>query len=132
MTPHHSNVRDVVFDLLEPLDRRSAHGQGAFAEMDADGAVAVLAEADRYAWEKLAGTFGNVVNVVPQVAGLPEGAGTLAQQRLAELMCTNRWVTMVLTGPDAGSDVGSARIRAVPQPEDPEVQARPGAEGVTL
>lgn len=187
MTHYRSNVRDMVFDLLELLDRGSAYGQGPFADMDADAAVAVLAEADRYARDKLAETFSDVgrepvtfdpelhsvalpkayraaaldylasgwpdldyqtagpegsavppslrwcvtelmlganpaipqgVNVVPQVAGLLESAGTPAQQRLAQLILSNHWmVTMVLTEPDAGSDVGSARTRAVPQPD---------------
>lgn len=184
MTHYRSNVRDMVFDLLELLDRRSTYGQGAFAEMDADAALAVLTEADRYAREKLARTFSDVgrapvtlepeqhsvalptayraaaidyltsgwpdldyptagpgdavppslrwcvtelmlganpaigqgVNAVPQVAGLLESAGTPAQQRLAELIRAKRWMaTMVLTEPDAGSDVGAARTRAVPQ-----------------
>src|SRR3954449_8571643 len=42
--------------------------------------------------------------------------GTPDQQRLAELMIENRWgATMVLTEPDAGSDVGAGRTRAVRQ-----------------
>lgn len=57
------------------------------------------------------------VNVVPQVAGLLESADTPARRRLAELIRANHWmVTMVLTEPDAGSDVGAARTRAIPQP----------------
>jgi alkylation response protein AidB-like acyl-CoA dehydrogenase len=42
--------------------------------------------------------------------------GTPDQKRLAELMIEHRWgATMVLTEPDAGSDVGAGRTRAVRQ-----------------
>src|SRR3954449_395648 len=44
--------------------------------------------------------------------------GTPDQQRLAELMIERGWgATMVLTEPDAGSDVGAGRTRAVQQPD---------------
>ena len=44
--------------------------------------------------------------------------GTPAQQRLAQLMVDRHWgATMVLTEPDAGSDVGAGRTKAVPQPD---------------
>ncbi|MGY1642196.1 acyl-CoA dehydrogenase [Geodermatophilus sp. SYSU D00703] len=44
--------------------------------------------------------------------------GTPDQKRLAELMVEKRWgATMVLTEPDAGSDVGAGRTRAVQQPD---------------
>ena len=44
--------------------------------------------------------------------------GTPEQQRLAQLMVDRRWLaTMVLTEPDAGSDVGAGRTRAVRQPD---------------
>ncbi|MGY1693243.1 acyl-CoA dehydrogenase [Geodermatophilus sp. SYSU D01105] len=44
--------------------------------------------------------------------------GTPDQKRLAELVVEKRWgATMVLTEPDAGSDVGAGRTRAVPQPD---------------
>jgi alkylation response protein AidB-like acyl-CoA dehydrogenase len=44
--------------------------------------------------------------------------GTPEQQRWAQLMVDNRWAaTMVLTEPDAGSDVGAGRTRAVQQPD---------------
>lgn len=56
------------------------------------------------------------INVVPQVVRLLETEGTEDQQRLARLIRDKRWmVTMVLTEPDAGSDVGAARTRAYPQ-----------------
>lgn len=42
--------------------------------------------------------------------------GTPEQQRLAELIVDNHWgATMVLTEPDAGSDVGAGRTKAVQQ-----------------
>src|SRR5438270_153174 len=42
--------------------------------------------------------------------------GNADQKRLAELMVEKRWgATMVLTEPDAGSDVGAGRTRAVQQ-----------------
>jgi alkylation response protein AidB-like acyl-CoA dehydrogenase len=44
--------------------------------------------------------------------------GTPEQQRFAELAIERQWGgTMVLTEPDAGSDVGAARATATPQPD---------------
>ena len=44
--------------------------------------------------------------------------GTDAQKRLAQHVVDGRWgATMVLTEPDAGSDVGAGRTRAVQQPD---------------
>jgi hypothetical protein len=44
--------------------------------------------------------------------------GTPEQQQVAELAVANRWTyTMVLTEPDAGSDVGAGRTRAIEQPD---------------
>ncbi|HEY6738076.1 MAG TPA: acyl-CoA dehydrogenase [Actinopolymorphaceae bacterium] len=44
--------------------------------------------------------------------------GTPEQKRLAQLMVDKRWTaTMVLTEPDAGSDVGAGRAKAYPQPD---------------
>lgn len=58
------------------------------------------------------------LNVIPQVVRLLHQEGNATQRRVAELICERKWmVTMVLTEPDAGSDVGAARTRAVPQPD---------------
>jgi alkylation response protein AidB-like acyl-CoA dehydrogenase len=44
--------------------------------------------------------------------------GTEQQKRWAKLIAAKRWAaTMVLTEPDAGSDVGAGRTRAIPQPD---------------
>jgi alkylation response protein AidB-like acyl-CoA dehydrogenase len=44
--------------------------------------------------------------------------GTAEQKRWARLFADKQWgATMVLTEPDAGSDVGAGRTRAVPQPD---------------
>jgi len=44
--------------------------------------------------------------------------GTERQKKWARLFVDKRWAsTMVLTEPDAGSDVGAGRTRAVPQPD---------------
>src|SRR3978361_144450 len=51
-------------------------------------------------------TFGSTLHAL----------GTPDQQRLAQLMVERHWgATMVLTEPDAGSDVGAGRTRAVQQ-----------------
>src|SRR5688500_8397745 len=56
--------------------------------------------------------------IVPQVVSLLRRHGTPEQRRLAELIVDRRWTgTMALTEPDAGSDVGAARCRAIPQPD---------------
>ncbi len=44
--------------------------------------------------------------------------GTAEQKRWARLFADKQWgATMVLTEPDAGSDVGAGRTRAIPQPD---------------
>jgi alkylation response protein AidB-like acyl-CoA dehydrogenase len=44
--------------------------------------------------------------------------GTPEQQRFAEIAVDRGWTaTMVLTEPDAGSDVGAGRTKAIPQPD---------------
>ncbi len=49
-------------------------------------------------------------------AAILDEVGTADQKRLAELMLEHKWgATMVLTEPDAGSDVGAGRTRAVQQ-----------------
>ena len=54
----------------------------------------------------------------PGFAGLLYRLGTPAQQREAELMLEHGWsATMVLTEPDAGSDVGAGVTRAQEQPD---------------
>ena len=44
--------------------------------------------------------------------------GTARDRRIAQIMVERLWgATMVLTEPDAGSDVGAGRTRAIPQPD---------------
>jgi alkylation response protein AidB-like acyl-CoA dehydrogenase len=51
-------------------------------------------------------------------AAILDELGTPDQKRLAELMLTHHWgATMVLTEPDAGSDVGAGTTKAVQQPD---------------
>ena len=51
--------------------------------------------------------------LIPTVVAMLHRNGTKDQQRLAELILERNWpVTMVLTEPDAGSDVGLGRTRA--------------------
>ncbi|HEV7207952.1 MAG TPA: acyl-CoA dehydrogenase [Mycobacteriales bacterium] len=54
----------------------------------------------------------------PGFAAILERLGTPAQQQLARTMIERQWgATMVLTEPDAGSDVGAGRTRAFLQPD---------------
>ncbi|GLZ15531.1 putative acyl-CoA dehydrogenase FadE [Actinomadura sp. NBRC 104425] len=54
----------------------------------------------------------------PAFARLLHQIGTPEQKRFAELAIERRWgSTMVLTEPDAGSDVGAGRTKAVEQPD---------------
>jgi alkylation response protein AidB-like acyl-CoA dehydrogenase len=54
----------------------------------------------------------------PSFGKLLHKIGTPDQQRFAELAIEGRWgATMVLTEPDAGSDVGAGRAKAVQQPD---------------
>ncbi|MGP3969649.1 acyl-CoA dehydrogenase [Streptomyces sp. 6N223] len=52
----------------------------------------------------------------PAFAQVLYAEGTEEQRRIAQLMIDKEWApTMVLTEPDAGSDVGAGRTRAIPQ-----------------
>ncbi len=54
----------------------------------------------------------------PRFASVLWANGTDRDRRIARLMVERQWgATMVLTEPDAGSDVGAGRTRAVPQPD---------------
>jgi alkylation response protein AidB-like acyl-CoA dehydrogenase len=54
----------------------------------------------------------------PRFASIVHRLATPQQQRWAELMIERGWgATMVLTEPDAGSDVGAGRTRAIAQPD---------------
>jgi alkylation response protein AidB-like acyl-CoA dehydrogenase len=54
----------------------------------------------------------------PGFGAILDRIGTPEQQQVARHMIDNVWgATMVLTEPDAGSDVGAGRARAVPQPD---------------
>ncbi len=54
----------------------------------------------------------------PDFAAVVWSLGTPQQRKLAQRMVENLWgSTMVLTEPDAGSDVGAGRTRALPQPD---------------
>ena len=51
-------------------------------------------------------------------AGILYRNGNATQKKIAQLMIDRRWgSTMVLTEPDAGSDVGAGRTKAIPQPD---------------
>jgi alkylation response protein AidB-like acyl-CoA dehydrogenase len=54
----------------------------------------------------------------PAFAQILHANGTPAQKKFAELAIERAWgATMVLTEPDAGSDVGAGRAKAIPQPD---------------
>jgi alkylation response protein AidB-like acyl-CoA dehydrogenase len=54
----------------------------------------------------------------PNFAAIVHRNGTPLQQQMAETMIEKRWgATMVLTEPDAGSDVGAGRTKAIQQPD---------------
>ncbi|HET8914515.1 MAG TPA: acyl-CoA dehydrogenase [Propionibacteriaceae bacterium] len=54
----------------------------------------------------------------PKFAYMLWAVGNERDRRIAEIMIDRHWgATMVLTEPDAGSDVGAGRTRAVPQPD---------------
>ncbi|GGQ46410.1 acyl-CoA dehydrogenase [Couchioplanes azureus] len=54
----------------------------------------------------------------PSFAHVVEVEGTEEQKKWAKIFVDKQWgSTMVLTEPDAGSDVGAGRARAIPQPD---------------
>ncbi|HEU5271185.1 MAG TPA: acyl-CoA dehydrogenase [Jatrophihabitans sp.] len=57
-------------------------------------------------------------NCGPAFANIIHDLGTAEQQNIGRLLIDKRWgATMVLTEPDAGSDVGAGRTRATRQPD---------------
>ncbi|MGH3872960.1 MAG: acyl-CoA dehydrogenase [Pseudonocardiaceae bacterium] len=54
----------------------------------------------------------------PNMARVVHDVGSTEQRRWAQFMISQGWgSTMVLTEPDAGSDVGAGRTKAIPQPD---------------
>ena len=54
----------------------------------------------------------------PKFAYMLWATGNERDRRIAKIMIERQWgATMVLTEPDAGSDVGAGRTRAIPQPD---------------
>jgi len=54
----------------------------------------------------------------PPFASVLHAIGNESQRRIAQLVIDRGWgSTMVLTEPDAGSDVGAGRTKAIPQPD---------------
>ncbi|MGH3983933.1 MAG: acyl-CoA dehydrogenase [Pseudonocardiaceae bacterium] len=54
----------------------------------------------------------------PNMARVVHNEGTTEQQRWSQFMIDRGWAsTMALTEPDAGSDVGAGRTKAIPQPD---------------
>jgi alkylation response protein AidB-like acyl-CoA dehydrogenase len=185
MEHYRSNLRDLEFNLLEVLRRDHVLGAPPYAELDAETARDMLAEADRLARQALAVSFADsdrnpprfdpqtgkvtlppsfkesfraymdaewwrmdvpeelggipcppslrwaiaelilganpaihMYGIGPAFAGLLHELGTPDQKRLARHMVERQWgATMVLTEPEAGSDVGAGRTTAVPQPD---------------
>jgi alkylation response protein AidB-like acyl-CoA dehydrogenase len=65
-----------------------------------------------------ANSAAHMYNSGPAFAALLFEIGTADQRAAARHMVERRWgSTMVLTEPDAGSDVGAGRTKAVPQPD---------------
>jgi alkylation response protein AidB-like acyl-CoA dehydrogenase len=183
MGHYKSNLRDIEFNLFEVLGRDTLYGTGPFAEMDAETARSILAEAGRLAERDLADSFTEGDRTPPVFdpetgtapvpaafkksyqafmdseywrLGLPEEIGgtpaprslvwafaelilgsnpavwlyssgpgfagvlfeegNAAQKKIARIAVEKQWgSTMVLTEPDAGSDVGAGRTKAVEQ-----------------
>src|ERR1022692_4270659 len=94
MSHYKSNLRDLEFNLFEVLRRQDLLGREPYPELDEETARGILDEVNRLA------------------IGPPE------QQRFAQQAIDRKWgSTMVLTEPEAGSDVGAGRTRAVEQPD---------------
>jgi alkylation response protein AidB-like acyl-CoA dehydrogenase len=116
MGHYKSNLRDLEFTLFEVFRVQDVMGVGPFAEMDRDTAHHVLGEIDRLARGANPAAF--IYMGGPNMARVVHNEGTAEQRRWAQFMIDRAWgSTMVLTEPDAGSDVGAGRTKALPQPD---------------
>ena len=185
MSHYKSNLRDIVFNLFEVLERDRVLGRDPYGDLDREAAESILGEMDHLARTRLAESFVDAdrhppvfdpqahtvtvpaslqksyralldsgawqLELPPELSGQlsppslqwavnelvvgsnpsaflyaagPKMAfvlwanGNARDRRTAELMIEREWAsTMVLTEPDAGSDVGAGRTTAVPQPD---------------
>ncbi|MBX6358094.1 MAG: acyl-CoA dehydrogenase [Micromonosporaceae bacterium] len=126
-----SDRNPPVFDPVEhrvtlPEDFRQAYTDFMDAEywrLDLPAEIGGT-NAPRALWWAVADLILGANPAVWMYAGGPSFAhtlfreGTAEQKKLAKLLVEKRWgATMVLTEPDAGSDVGAGRTRAIPQPD---------------
>src|SRR5580704_2254109 len=134
-----SNLRDIEFNLFEVLKRQDLLGTGPIPDAFRRSYEAFI-DGEWYRLELPPELGGTVVprSIGWAVAELILGAnpavwiysslgsfshalwklGTPRQKEIAQLAVDNKWsYTMVLTEPDAGSDVGAGRTKAVQQPD---------------
>src|ERR1700729_1695151 len=130
MGHYKSNVRDLEFNLFELLALDEVLADDAFGDLDSDSVREMLSEAARLAAGPVAESFAesdrhpptfdpdtHVVTLPgPFMANILYAIGNEQQQHWASLAIDRNWgATMVLTEPDAGSDVGAGRTKAVDQ-----------------
>ena len=140
-TPNHykPNLRDLFFNLFEFLDvGRTSLGKGPFGDFDETAARQAMETFAQVCVNEMAPSFAESDHTPPSlswaafellvganppvafytlgtlVARVIDRLGTESQKkRFLPTMLEQRWIgTMVLTEPDAGSDVGAARAKA--------------------
>src|SRR6202142_771050 len=105
MGHYKSNLRDIEFNLFEVLRRQDLLGSEPYPALDEETVRGILDAGNRLAGGP---SFPNVLGQI----------GTAEQRRFAELAVERKWgATMVLTEPDAGSDVGAGRTKATEAPD---------------
>jgi alkylation response protein AidB-like acyl-CoA dehydrogenase len=101
----------------------AAYVNAQWWRMDVDAALGGIAAPPSLRWAMCEFPMGSNPSLVFYAQGYPlanilYNHGTEAQKRIAEWIVDRGWgMTMVLTEADAGSAVGSAKTRAVPQPD---------------
>src|ERR1700712_501944 len=120
MGHYKSNLRDIEFNLFEVLGTGDRLGKGPFADIDAETARGILAEVRKLAEGPLAQSYVDsdrnppVFDPATNSVRMPESFKK-SYQVWQVIIDKRGGATMVLTEPDAGSDVGAGRTKAIKQ-----------------
>ncbi|EHB58818.1 acyl-CoA dehydrogenase domain-containing protein [Mycolicibacterium rhodesiae JS60] len=126
-----TELGDITFDpatgtVSLPDTFKKSYAKYVDAEwwrMDVDPAVGGISVPPSLRWAMAEFTMGSNPAILFYAQGWPLAQvlyeqGNEAQKRIAAWMIERHWgATMVLTEPDAGSAVGSAKTKAIPQPD---------------